>query len=495
MTRAYSLLSGLFPQALAVNATLRKPGVAGTAPKGAVGRCEPIFRTLPGGTAVGKFASLGLACGLLAACAEQSTTPGAPGAAAPPVTAVTASHKVGVLLPMSGPNAALGRELLAGAQLALADNTAIQVDLHDTAAAGGAAAAATAAVQAGDGVLLGPLTSGDTVLAAPAGVGAGVPVLAFTSDVAQARPGVWVMGITPEDQVQRLVEQARHDGRQHFAALLPNTPLGKALGNGLQAACRDQGLGEPAIVYHGGTPASIADAMRQLSAYDARLAAARQTTQAPAAPTPVAPAVPLTGSANRAATLPPDLAVALNANGPQQPPTPSSAAPAETNVTLGNPPFDALLLGDTGLNLKTVITELNTAQVSLPAVRIMGPGLWSAFATKLGSIRGAWYAAPDPAWRQGFVSRFMAQHQHAPRPLADLSFDAASAVRAAAQGSSGVFARDVLTRPTGFPGVDGTFTLLPDGRVRRALGVFEVLGNGAEARMLSMPAPGSATSG
>ncbi|MFT9014157.1 MAG: penicillin-binding protein activator [Acetobacter sp.] len=491
MTRAYSLLSGLFPQALAVNATPRKPGVREAASCGAVGRGKSAVRGRSPATAgAAKIASLGVAGVLLAACAQQSVTPEAPGNIALPATAAAASHRVGVLLPMSGPNAALGRELLAGAQLALAGDTAIQIDLRDTASAGGAGAAASAAVQAGDGVLLGPLTSGDTALAAPAGTGAGVPILAFTSDVAQARPGVWVMGITPEDQVQRLVEQARRDGRQHFAALLPNTPLGRALGNGLQAACRDQGLAEPAVVYHAGTPASIADAMRQLSAYDARLAAARQAVQA--APAPVAPAMPLAGSASRAGTLPPDLAAALNANAPQPGQVP--APPADTNVTLGNPPFDALLLGDTGLSLKTVIAELKSAQVSLPAVRIMGPGLWSAFATKLGSIRGAWYAAPDPAWRQGFVARFTAQHQHAPRPLADLSFDAASAVRAAAQGSSGVFARDVLTRANGFPGVDGTFTLLPDGRVRRALGVFEVLGNGAEARMLSMPpASGSST--
>ncbi|MCG0996539.1 penicillin-binding protein activator [Acetobacter persici] len=462
MTRTYSFLSKASTRGLAGNGAGRKTGMV-------------------------VLGAVGLA---MAGCADQSGTGTLP---APQEPKAATSHKIGVLLPLTGPNAALGHELLAGAQLALAESgaataqgpsqaqaqaqgrsAALQMDVHDTAAAGGASAAVTAAVEAGDGIILGPLTAVDTAAAAPAAQSASLPVLAFTSDVNQARDGVWVMGITPEDQVERLVATARKEGRQHFAAFLPDNPLGHALGNGLLASCRDQGLTTPTIVYHTGSAASITQMMRELSAYDTRKADAQPDGSAPAQ------------TADATApdkTLPSDLAAALNGgSGSASASTDGTAQPAAPK--LAPPPFDALLLGDTGLGLKNVIGALADSQVSSSSVRIMGPGLWAAFASKLGALKGAWYAAPDPSSRQSFVTRFMARNHHMPRPLADLSYDAATVATTVARTTSRGYPVSALTRQEGFAGVDGQFTLLPDGRTRRALGVFEVLGNGGGAKLL-----------
>ncbi|MFT9025008.1 MAG: penicillin-binding protein activator [Acetobacter indonesiensis] len=455
MSRAYSFLSGAPTGGLAANRAARKTGIA-------------------------VLGTVGL---LLAGCADQS------GTGSTSVQPPKASHKVGVLLPLSGPNAGLGRELLSGAQLALGETTATgatavpaagapTMDVHDTAGAGGAAAAASAALAAGDGILLGPLTAGDTAAAAPAAQTAGVPVLAFTSDVSQARAGVWVMGITPEDQVERLVALARKEGRHRFAALLPDNPLGHALGNGLIASCQDQGLNAPAILYHTGSAASINQMMRQLSSYDSRVSDAKATQVTDAPVTPV-PTTPPTDTASTDKALPSDLAAALKPEG-------SDAASSQNAAPkLAAPPFDALLLGDTGLNLKNVILAMNDSQVSPTAVRVMGPGLWSAFATKLGALKGAWYAAPDPSSRQAFVSRFLARNHHMPRPLADLSYDAAMVAKTVSQVAPNGYPADVLTRSEGFAGVDGPFTLQPNGRTRRALGVFEVIGGGSSAKLVA----------
>lgn len=450
MTRAYSFLSEV---------GLTKQPYGGLA---------AIGLTRKSGMAV--LGTMGL---LLAGCADHS---GPAGSSAEPAKV---SHKVGVLLPLTGPNAGLGRELLSGAQLALGDAPAqstvtsgpkaavlpAQMDVHDTAGPGGASAAAAAAIAAGDGILLGPLTAGDTAAAAPAAISANVPVLAFTSDITQAKPGVWVMGITPEDQVQRLVALAHKTGRSRFAALLPDNPLGHALGNGLRAACQEQGLIAPTVIYHTGTETNITAMMRQLAAYDSRLADAKATTDA---------AKPDTDTSSDKA-LPSDLAAALNSNG----------ADAASAPKLGAPPFDALLLGDTGLALKNVISALNDSQVTSDKVRILGPGLWAAFATKLGALKGAWYAAPDPSSRQTFATQFMARNHHMPRPLADLSYDAAMVAKTTAQIAPSGYPVDVLTRPEGFAGVDGHFTLQPDGQARRALGVFEVIGGGNSAKLIA----------
>lgn len=432
----------------------------------------------------------------LAACAQGG--PGGQGTGG----SSAAPRNVAVLLPLSGSNAGLGNEMLSAARLAFARpaspatgaaaNSLPQIDARDTAAAGGADAAIRAAVAAGDGIVLGPLTSADTASVAPVANAAGVPVIAFTSDVAQARPGVWVFGITPQQQVNRLVAAAKAEGRRQFAAFLPDDPLGHALGDALVRTCQEMGMDVPIVAYHTQGADAIKTGLASLSAYDSRLASA-------------------TGQgAEAAGALPPDLAAAL-----ARPPTPTTAvnAPAvldgvndQTAAThspsappaaaapsappvLSAPPFDALLLGDTGLPLKTVIDNLHAMQVNAAQVRLMGPGLWAAFAGKLGAIAGAWYAAPDPAGRQSFVRDFAVQTHRAPKPLGDLAYDAALLARQVATESGGGYPVDLLTRSQGFSGVDGVFALHPDGRTTRELAIFEIQPGGGTRILGQVPRP------
>lgn len=395
-----------------------------------------------------------------------------------------AGRNVGVLLPLSGANARLGQEMLTATRMAMNTPTAPPLDVHDTAAPGGnAATAAQAAIKAGDGLILGPLTMDETAQTAPVATAAGVPVLAFTSDTSVAQPGVWTLGIAPEQQVRRMVLAARQQGRQHFAAFLPDNRLGHALGQALQQVCTENGLQSPQIMFHDSTQEAITANLKTLSAYDSRAAAVPQpdpVVQPPVAPTPEA--VP------DSATIDP-----ANPDGAPQAPTPvpeTATAPAAT-PDFPAPPFDALLLGDTGLQLGMIINALALAHVDNTHVQIMGPGLWSAFATKLGALQGAWYAAPDPATRQAFVQQFMANYHHMPTPLADLTYDAAALVKALDQnrpaGSANGYSVQALTRPDGFGGVDGAFGFLENGRTRRDLAVFQILPNGG-GRIVIPPA-------
>ena len=73
---------------------------------------------------------------------------------------VVTRRKVAVLLPLTGPNAALGQDLLRAVQLALGPSGP-QPDVQDTGGTPtGATAAAQAAIAAGDAVIVGPLTAG-----------------------------------------------------------------------------------------------------------------------------------------------------------------------------------------------------------------------------------------------------------------------------------------------------------------------------------------------
>lgn len=156
-------------------------------------------------------------------------------------------RRVGLLLPLTGGNAALGQAMLNAAQLALFDQGDRRIELlpRDTrsTAAGAAEAAREAEVQ-GALALAGPLTLGETAAVARA---TRVPVFAFTSDEAQAGSRVWVLGITPTQQARRVMSAANEQGAQRFGLLAPNDAFGQRLAVAMREAAREAGWPAPVI--------------------------------------------------------------------------------------------------------------------------------------------------------------------------------------------------------------------------------------------------------
>ncbi len=361
--------------------------------------------------------------------------------------------KVTLLLPLTGTNAELGQGMLRAAQVALDGPGAPTLDVRDTGGTpAGAASAARAGLAAGAGMMIGPLTAGETQAVAPITRAANVPVLAFTSDVTQAQPGVWPLGITPAQQVRRLVGAVQEEGRSRIAAVLPQNPFGDALASGLRDATA--GLPDARVARH---PAAgpLAPALNEVA----------DTVARRGAPGTLQDATP--GIVPDPATL-----------------TPATPLPAV--------PFDTLLLGATGAPLQKAL-PLSAYDITPPGpagagVRVLGTGIWAREAARLGALQGAWFAAPDPAARADFNRAYAARFNAPPRELTSLAFDAAAIARVAA--ASG-FAPDSLIRPEGFSGADGLIALGPEGQVLRGLAVFELDGKGAH---IVRPAPASLAS-
>ncbi len=332
------------------------------------------------------------------------------------------------------------------------------LDVLDTGGtADGAASAATQAIAAGAGLIIGPLTSGETAGAARVAQPAGVAILAFTSDPAQARPGVWPLGITPGEQVRRLVGAVLSHGKNRIAGLLPQNDFGQAMASSLAQTATADGISPPDI--HTYPPGNPQNAVRDLADYSGRVS-------------------PLMGQIHAAQA-------AHDAAGREK-------AAQLSRADVPPPPFDALLLADTGGSLATVTGLLQGYEVGPPDVRILGPALWAAPAARGGAaLNGAWYAAPDPAARAAYDQAYQARYANPAPGLTDFAYDAASIARVLA--ASGGYSAASLCRPEGFAGVDGVFVLQPDGSVRRGLALFEVQGGGPvmiEPAPATLDAPG-----
>ena len=123
--------------------------------------------------------------------------------------------------------------------------------------------------------------------------------------------------------------------------------------------------------------------------------------------------------------------------------------------------------------LSAALAALAAAGIDNRVRTIIGTGVWDV--PGIGSdamLRGAWYAAPDPARRADFERKFVATYGRPPHRLATLAYDAvALAGHLARLKPGGDFSAEAITNPNGWSGVDGIFRFLPDGRTERALAV------------------------
>ncbi len=353
---------------------------------------------------------------------------------------INPGRRVAILLPLTGPNADLGQSLLKAAQLSFTAPGSPPLDQQDTGGTpDGAANAARAAVAAGDGIIIGPLTATETAAVAPVARAAQIPVLAFTSDSAQAQSGIWTLGLTPAQQVRRLVLAEQAENKTRISAVVPENPFGDALANSLTDVAASAGMPTPRILHAPSTFAGMNNALKSISDYANRrgLIEARQ----------------------RAARASRDAADREEARELGREPIPP-------------PPMDALFLGVSGDLLGQSVPLLTFYDIGPSEVRILGPATWARDAARQPNLAGAWYAAPDPALRAGFNQQYSAAYNQPPRDYASIAFDAAGIARAVATPNG--FSLQNLTRSEGFVGADGLLGLEPNGQVKRGLAIFEI---------------------
>jgi len=139
-----------------------------------------------------------------------------------------------------------------------------------------------------------------------------------------------------------------------------------------------------------------------------------------------------------------------------------------------NGDFDAVLLPEGGTRLKLLAPLLPYYGVDPDTVKYLGTGLWDE--PGLGvepALAGGWYAAPAPAARANFASRYRTLYNRAPPRLATLPYDAVSLVITLAH-NGGDLSTNAITNPNGFAGIDGLFRLQPNGIAQRGLAVLQI---------------------
>ncbi len=342
----------------------------------------------------------------------------------------TGTVKVALLLPLSATGNAgkTAKALKEAAELALFayNNPDIILIPKDTqGSATGARLAAQQAVSDGAQLIIGPLFAESVAAAASVTRQANVPMIAFSTDSNVAGRGVYLLSFLPESDISQIIGYAVAQGKQSFAALLPNNSYGTLV----------EGAFQQAVARHGGRVVAIER-------------------------------YPL----DRQGMMEPAQRLSESAKG-------------------DNPQADAILIPDGPNVIPALAPLLALNGVNTRKVKLLGSGQWAdERALKEPTIAGGWFPAPSPAGWADFSAKFQETYGTEPPRIASIAYDAVNLASALATlPPEQRYSAATLTNPNGFAGVDGIFRFRSSGLNDRGLAILEVKSGGTTKVLREAP--------
>jgi ABC-type branched-subunit amino acid transport system substrate-binding protein len=326
--------------------------------------------------------------------------------------------KVGLLLPLTGKNAALGGMMRDSAMLALFDKYAVSKPAQtimllpqnagETPAS--AAKAATELAQKGANLLLGPLDSASTLAVKKRLNGKNIPIISFSNDLSVGGNGVYLIGYMQHEQISRIISHINSKMKQHLVVLLPvsdNIMIEEILVKELAKAI----IPNVTIVKYGAEIEDFGLVVGQM----------RNMLQAKKA----------SGAANP----------------------------------------DAILMFEGGTRLEKLTNSLAAQSFVMPNVQYYGTGLMDS-QTLLGKrdLVGAEFASTSSRNYNMFAKRFEHEYGYSPNKIAALSYDATFVAAELFSGSGAT-----LTRTEGFDTpANGSVRFNANGKNERNLAIIRI---------------------
>ena len=334
---------------------------------------------------------------------------------------------IALLLPLSGPNARLGRDLLDAAQLALFDvkNPELKLIPLDTqATAGGAIAAMNQAIANKASIVVGPLFSHEALAIAPIAKTHNIEVISFSNDAKVAEAEAFTFGFMPDQQVKRVLEYALRKGIRDFYVIAPSDALGKASVAVLEKLKEERGDFNIRYTgtYNTATNQGMVEAARTVAN---QVLAARKTE--------------------------------------------------------GTDKARGLLFPEGGSKLMEISKLISGFGLNANDIRLLGSGQWDdPQIQKFPRLYGSWFASASPTQRDIFVQHFQKTFGYEPVRIASISYDSVALIGFIAKMSGNRLSTGAIINERGFAGVDGVFRFSPGRVSERSLAVLEVIPNGFE---------------
>ena len=366
--------------------------------------------------------------------------------------------RLGMLVPLSGPLAPVGKDIYNAAQMALFEMgiRALYIYPQDTAGtAEGAKKATENAFKDGAQVLIGPMLAENTQIAAEIAQYHKTPVISFSSLEDVASRNVYLLSYTPNEQAERIAAYAADRGIKHVAALVPNTPYGQLMLNAFKKAAEkfDLQFMRSATFEPGTTDHSAAlDILGQMdvSAKKLREEKAKLSNE-----------YKQLGEAMDDASL-------TRYREIQQ-------AKPESIVD-----FEALFIPATAEDLPLLASQLAFYDMDSSQITLLGTGQWQnqkLFESRMDYLRGSYFPGSGSAQDlNNFSARFQSAYGYTPHPLAVLGYDAIRMLAEVYNTEGGRLDNfnKALTRREGFSLTSGPIRFTPKGVPERVYNIYQL---------------------
>ncbi len=365
----------------------------------------------------------------------------------------TDTHRMAIMLPLSGDNAEIGKSIRTSVEMAALQNAPknLTVSFYDTNE--NLTDTINSVLATNPEIIVGPVFSRDAQALRDA-KSENLPVLSFTSDADALGDGVMTMNMMPTNGVETIVREMKSDDVKQFIIMAPDTESGHLLAGTAKNAGQIYELPLAGIFYYtSGNPDSIKTAAATAAMHNARTTAHTRARQ-----------VLSDILTNERLTV----IEKSNLN--------TQLDKLSKTETLGRIPYDAILFLGGGDDTKSLASYLRYYDVPARDARFYGTTMWdgSDIASDV-TMNGAKFATM-PDINPEFSTTYEQISGMTPNRLATFGYDATNMAIGMIYSDKSNAA--YLLDPSGYMGTDGLFRMQPTGASERAMRIVELNGTG-----------------
>ena len=365
----------------------------------------------------------------------------------------TETHRMAVMLPLTGDNMAVGKTIRTSVEMAVLKNAPknLTVSFYDTNE--NLTETINNVLATNPEIIVGPVFSNDAKALRNAKP-ENLPVLSFTSDADALGDGLMTMNLMPTNGVETIVREMKSDDVKQFIIMAPDTTSGRLMAGTAKNAASIYELPLAGIFYYdSGNPDSIKTAAANASMHNTRTAAHTRARQ-----------VLSDVLTNERLTV----VEKSNLN--------TQLEKLERVETIGRIPYDAILFLGNGDDTKSLASYLRYFDVPARDARFYGTTMWDGSdITSDITMNGAKFATM-PDINPEFVTLYEQISGNIPNHLATIGYDATNMAIGMIYSDKSTAA--YLLDPSGYMGTDGLFRMQPTGASERALRIVELDGSG-----------------
>ncbi|MDR1207590.1 MAG: penicillin-binding protein activator [Rickettsiales bacterium] len=364
---------------------------------------------------------------------------------------------VAVLLPLSGPNAAIGQGIQHAIEIAFFQKqpNGVMVAFNDM--SGDRAkkiAVAEHVISRNPDMILGPIFAEDVEILRGLKPDA-IPAITFTSDQTALSGGVFTLALLPNQGAEAVTSHMAAAGASNILILSPDTKTGYMLANAALESAYINNMRVTGMYYYDegdmGSQKSVAERASMFG--------------------------PREKANNGAKEILSDILLKKQLPSVEKAYINKQLEALNKSDTVGKLPYDAVLFLGNAADSKALASFLRYYDVPTNTIRFYGTAMWDAdsmFSDM--TLNGAEYAAL-PSISLDFARTYTDLMGVAPNRMNSMGYDAAMLSIGALSSSKSLAA--YLLDPSGFKGLDGLVRLRPNGADERALQIMRLDGSGA----------------